>query len=153
MARIHYPTASLGLGKAVAATVALLSCALQLQADELIVPTLSITAPADSRAVVGSAATIAFTLQNNEAVDSTFDLAVTAGSGTFGTLTKAGTSAPAPASPWAGASLAGSQSGTLTVEANLSGLIAGQSTTLGVDATRSDWTAPATASSQIQVVG
>lgn len=125
---------------------------MQLHADDLIVPTMSISAPADSRAVVGSEPVLTYTLHNTQEGESTVDLSVSSGSGSFKSLTSGTTSTPAPATPWTGVKFDGGQSGSLQVGANLSGVNAGQSTTLSVSATNAGWNAPATASSQIQVV-
>ena len=125
-----------------------------------IAPEISVTAPATIRAVQGTALSpMSFSATNlNAGTPTTFNLGLTAGSmGQFNSLTvpvlPSGTTVTnATGTPWNGVSLGAGKTGTISATPNISGLVAGQTMSFGIEASNTNWTAPAAASSNINVV-
>jgi hypothetical protein len=126
----------------------------------LISPEISLTGPAATRAVQGAVLhPLNFSATNlNAGTPTTFNLGLTSGSvGQLNSLSQptlpSGTTViTAPATPWIGVVLNASNSGTISATPDISGLTAGQTMSFGIEASNANWTAPVSASSNINVV-
>lgn len=130
------------------------------KANALDVPELSITGPGDSRVVAGSQPKpLLFTASNlNAEAATTVTLGLTAGSaGQINSLsipvsTGGATVTTPTATPWAGVSFGAGKTGTISATPSISGLTAGQTVSFGIEASNSNWTAPVSASTSLNVV-
>ncbi len=126
----------------------------------LIAPEITLTGPATSRVVQGTVLGHAnFSTTNlNAGAATTFNLGLSSGSvGQFNSLSvpalPSGTTVTnATGTPWIGVSLSAGQTGSIRATPNISGLVAGQTMSFGIEATNAAWNAPVSASANLNVV-
>lgn len=120
---------------------------------------ISITAPTSFRAVAGTTLEpLSFTATNLVPdAETTFDLSLSSGSaGTLLSLSQPDSAEPSgtrvTGSPFTGVSLLAGNTGTISAGPDITGVLAGQSSTFGVTANSVDWASPVTSDTSIDVV-
>ena len=130
------------------------------KADPIASP-VSLSAPGDFRIVQGTTpAPLQFSATNSAPGTTSFDVSLTAGStGSLVKMTQPDAGATggvrtdlATGTPWSGASLLGSNTGTIFAQPNLGTAVAGDVVNFGISANNINWTSPVSASTAINVV-